>query len=587
MGSIVINNEFWINDKKIKIISGAVHYYRIVPEYWEDTLLDLKEMGCNTVETYVPWNLHEPYQGSYDFLGIKNIEEFLLLANRLGLYVIIRASPYICAEWEMGGLPAWLLKYPRIRLRTSDEQYLKCVEQYFSVLLPRLSKYQITQSGSIILAQLENEYGSYGEDKDYLSALYSMMRKYGIEVPIFTADGTWMEALNAGSFLKENVFPTGNFGSMAKENIAVLKDFMKIHQINAPLMCMEFWDGWFSRWNQKIIKREPDEFVESAQEMMELGSINFYMFQGGTNFGWMNGCSARKEHDYPQITSYDYDAILTEYGTKTEKYHRLRMLITGKTERLPDRRQTKEYGKIIKNRSVSLFDTLETIAISQSSDWPLTMEELDHYYGYIIYHHKFKSFADNLRMRIIDGRDRAKIYLNNTEIATQYQEEIGDEVILPTKNNSDNDLKILIENMGRVNYGSKLEADSQRKGIRNGVILDIHFVKKWQHYCIDFNRLDLLAWQNGYQNGPGFHEYLLKIDEVKETFVDLEGFGKGVLFVNGHHCGRFYDVGPTLSLYVPGSFLKKGNNQIIIFETEGRYRDCIMLMDKPKFLSFE
>ena len=198
MGSIEVNKEFFINGNKVKIISGAVHYFRIVPEYWRDTLLDLKAMGCNTVETYVPWNLHEPYQGKYDFSGIKDIETFLKLAEELELFVILRASPYICAEWERGHWPAWLLKYPRIRLRTNDKQYLKCLDQYFSILLPKLSKYQITQNGPIILAQLENEYGSYGEDKEYLLAVYQMMRKYGIEVPLFTADGTWHEALNAG-----------------------------------------------------------------------------------------------------------------------------------------------------------------------------------------------------------------------------------------------------------------------------------------------------------------------------------------------------------------------------------------------------
>lgn len=329
---------------------------------------------------------------------------------------------------------------------------------------------------------------------------------------------------------------------------------------------------------------DPQEFVNSAQEMLSLGSVNFYMFQGGTNFGWMNGCSARKEHDLPQITSYDYDAILTEYGAKTEKYHLLREVITGKKERLPERRQTKNYGQIIKNRSVSLFSTLDCIAACHQSDWPLTMEELDHYYGYVVYQHTFKSYTDDLRMRIIDGRDRAKIYLDDQEIATQYQEEIGDEINLPTHSNDTHDLKILMENMGRVNYGSKLQAETQQKGIRNGVILDIHFTKKWKHYCLNFGHLDLLNWENGYQSGPGFHEYIFEADEVKETFIDLEGFGKGVVFVNGHHCGRFYEAGPTLSLYIPGSFLKKGINQIIIFETEGCYRDKIELIGQPKYL---
>ena len=213
------------------------------------------------------------------------------------------------------------LKEPDIHLRTNDICFMTHLEEYYSILIPMISKYQITQNGTIILAQLENEYGSYNEDKDYLQSLLKLMKTYGIEVPIFTADGTWDEALEAGSLLDENVFPTGNFGSNAKENIGILKEFMNKHQITAPLMCMEFWDGWFNRWNMEIIKRDPQDLVQSAKEMLELGSINFYMFHGGTNFGWMNGCSARKEHDLPQITSYDYDAILTEYGAKTQKYH--------------------------------------------------------------------------------------------------------------------------------------------------------------------------------------------------------------------------------------------------------------------------
>ena len=195
---------------------------------WEEELCKMKAGGIDIVSSYIFWIHHEEEEGKYDFSGIKDIETFLKLAEELELFVILRASPYICAEWEMGGLPAWLLKYPRIRLRTNDKQYLKCLDQYFSILLPKLSKYQITQNGPIILAQLENEYGSYGEDKEYLLAVYQMMRKYGIEVPLFTADGTWHEALNAGSLLGKKVFPTGNFGSQAKENITVLK---KIHGI--------------------------------------------------------------------------------------------------------------------------------------------------------------------------------------------------------------------------------------------------------------------------------------------------------------------------------------------------------------------
>lgn len=585
MGSIEIKKDFYINGKVVKIISGAVHYFRIVPEYWEDTLLDLIDMGCNTVETYVPWNLHEPKQGEYDFDGIKDIERFLSLAHQLGLYVILRASPYICAEWEMGGLPAWLLKYSGIRLRSDDEQYMKCLEQYFSILLPKVSQYQIHKNGSIILAQLENEYGSYGEDKEYLKKVFKLMRDYGIQVPVFTADGTWNEALEAGSLINGDVFPTGNFGSHAKENMEILEKFMQRHDIEAPLMCMEFWDGWFNRWNQEIIRRNPQEFIESVKEMLEIGSVNFYMFQGGTNFGWMNGCSARKEKDLPQITSYDYDAILTEYGAKTEKYHLMRELITGEQHRLENRRKTCSYGSVKCKNRVSLFSVIEQISTIIENSWPLTMEELDHYYGYVVYQHDFQSYTKQSRLRVIDARDRIQIYVNNKFIGVQYQEEIGDEILFETSLDNQNDLKILVENMGRVNYGAKLQADTQKKGIRTGVLIDIHFTKKWKHYCLNFNKTDAIDWSKEYIGGPAFHQFVFTIDEIpNETFIDVTNFGKGIVLVNGHHCGRFYQVGPTGSLYIPGPFLKRGENIIVIFETEGVFADEIILNDKPIYI---
>lgn len=583
MDRFEIKEEFLLNGQPFKILSGAIHYFRVDPSDWHHSLYNLKALGFNTVETYVPWNLHEPQKGTFHFEGILDLERFLKLAQELGLYAIVRPSPYICAEWEFGGFPAWLLNEPG-RMRSNNPTYLKHVAEYYDVLMEKIVPHQLANGGNILMIQIENEYGSFGEEKAYLRAIRDLMIARGVTAPFFTSDGPWRATLRAGSMIEDDILVTGNFGSKAKENFGMMQAFFEEHGKKWPLMCMEFWDGWFNRWNQEIIKRDPQEFVNSAQEMLSLGSVNFYMFQGGTNFGWMNGCSARKEHDLPQITSYDYDAILTEYGAKTEKYHLLREVITGKKERLPERRQTKNYGQIIKNRSVSLFSTLDCIAACHQSDWPLTMEELDHYYGYVVYQHTFKSYTDDLRMRIIDGRDRAKIYLDDQEIATQYQEEIGDEINLPTHSNDTHDLKILMENMGRVNYGSKLQAETQQKGIRNGVILDIHFTKKWKHYCLNFEHLDLLNWENGYQSGPGFHEYIFEAYEVKETFIDLEGFGKGVVFVNGHHCGRFYEAGPTLSLYIPGPFLKKGINQIIIFETEGCYRDKIELIGQPKYL---
>lgn len=463
MNEIKITEDFIINGEKVKLISGAVHYFRIVPEYWTDTLKDLIDMGCNCVETYIPRNLHEPFHNKFDFSYIKDLEKFIKLVDDLGLYLIIRPSPYICAEWEFGGLPAWLLKENNIRLRTDNEKYLSYVDNYYSVLIPKIAKYQWTKSGPIILVQLENEYGSYRENKNYLKKLHNMLLKYGIEVPIFTSDGTWPEALEAGSYTENGVFPLANFGSDPKTNIKELEKFKYKYGIKSPIMCMEFWDGWFNKWGQEIIRRDPIDLASDAKEMLDLGSINFYMFQGGSNFGFMNGCSARGEKDFPQITSYDYDAILTEAGQKTEKYHLLREIITKKSDILPNRRNLIQYDDIKLNRKVSLFSTLDTISKKIENTNTLSFENLDHYYGYVIYEHKFSTSNDELRMRIIDARDRAKIYLNDDYVKTQYQDEIGEEIILSAKKGEENNLKILVENMGRVNYGYKLEAYSQKK----------------------------------------------------------------------------------------------------------------------------
>ena len=215
----------------------------------------------------------------------------------------------------------------------------------------------------------------------------------------------------------------------------------------------------------------------------------------------------------------------------------------------------------------------------------MTMEELDHYYGYVVYKHCFSSYTKESRLRVIDARDRIQVYVNNHFVATQYQDEIGDEILFEASMNHQNDLKILVENMGRVNYGAKLQADTQKKGIRTGVLLDIHFTKKWKHYCLNFDKTDAIDWSKEYEGGPAFHQFIFIIeDEPQETFVDVSKFGKGVVIVNGHHCGRFYQVGPTGSLYIPGPFLKKGQNIIIIFETEGIFADEIILSDRPVYI---
>lgn len=586
MNTFEIQEDFLLNGRPFKILSGAIHYFRVAPTDWYHSLYNLKALGFNTVETYVPWNLHEPRKGEYHFDGILDLEKFLLTAQELGLYAIVRPSPYICAEWEFGGFPAWLLN-ESARIRSNEVVYLNHVADYYDVLMEKIVPHQLSNGGNILMVQIENEYGSYGEDKDYLRSIHNLMCERGITVPFFTSDGPWRATLRAGSMIDEDILVTGNFGSKAKENFDSMQKFFDEHDKKWPLMCMEFWDGWFNRWKEPIIQRDPHELAEAVREVLDQGSINLYMFHGGTNFGFMNGCSARGVIDLPQITSYDYGAPLNEQGNPTEKYYALQKMIH---DNYPDIQQmaplvkpSLENKNIPLTNKVSLFATLDTISEPIHSKYPKTMEELGQNTGYLLYRTTIEKDAEEERLRIIDGRDRSQLFVNQKLKATQYQTEIGDDVKVSLPQN-DNQIDVLIENMGRVNYGHKLFADTQRKGIRTGVMADLHFITNWQHYCLPLENCKKVDYSKEWQpNQPSFYRYEFNLSEVRDCFIDLSKFGKGIVFVNQTNIGRFWEVGPTLSLYVPGDLLNEGTNEIVIFETEGTFQPQIQLIKEPLY----
>ena len=490
MSKFEIKERFYLNDKEFQILSGAVHYFRMHPSQWEDTLFNLKALGFNTVETYIPWNIHEQYEGKFNFDGINDIEKFLKVAEDLGLYVILRPSPYICAEWEFGGLPPWLLKNKEIKLRSSDNKFIEKVCNYYKELLPRLVKYQVTNNGPVLMMQVENEYGSYGNEKEYLKIIASLMRESGVDVPLFTSDGTWMEALDSGSLIEDDIFVAGNFGSKSKENCQVLKEFIEQSGKDWPIMCMEYWDGWFNRWGEKIIHRDAIDLAEDVKEMLEIGSINLYMFRGGTNFGFMNGCSARGNRDLPQVTSYDYDALLTEWGNPTDKYYEVQKvvkLLYPHIEQLaPRKRILKNLGNYKVDGAASLMSIVSEISEEKYSIYPESMEDLDCNYGYMLYRTKIKNYYHDEKLKIIDAADRCHIYIDEEFINSQYQEEIGAEVEFKGKNKEIN-IDILVENLGRVNYGHKFNASSQRKGINGGVMVNNHFNSVWLQYPLSLS----------------------------------------------------------------------------------------------------
>lgn len=591
MGIFEIRDAFYLNGQPFKILSGAIHYFRIDPDDWYHSLFNLKALGFNTVETYVPWNAHEPHKGQFDFSGRLDIERFIQTAQSLGLYMIVRPSPFICAEWEFGGLPAWLLE-ENMRIRSSDPAFIKTVSQYYDRLLGILTRYQVDQGGPILMMQVENEYGSYGEDKTYLRAVRDLMKEKGVTCPLFTSDGPWRATLRAGTLIEDDVFVTGNFGSKASYNFSQMQEFFDEHGKKWPLMCMEFWDGWFTRWKEPVIHRDPEELAEAVHEVLELGSINLYMFHGGTNFGFMNGCSARGTLDLPQVTSYDYGALLDEQGNPTEKYYAIQKMMATYYPQYPQ--QEPLIKECLPARTLSLtaktglFGNVHNLAQVETSLYPKRMEELGQHTGYLLYETDVEMDAPEERLRIIDGRDRAQVYVNDRYLATQYQTEIGKDLLIAGDEKNSVNLKILLENMGRVNYGHKLLADSQRKGIRTGVCVDLHFHLQWKQYPLELQDLSWLDFSKEWQeNAPAFYRFDFRLDCVYDTYIDMMGYGKGAVFVNGHNLGRFWEVGPTTSLYVPHGFLKEGDNTIIVFETEGRYQETLQLVQQPTFLTIK
>ena len=578
MGNFEITDNFYLDGKPFQIISGAIHYFRIVPEYWQDRLEKLKAMGCNTVETYIPWNMHEPKKGEFHFEGMLDIERFVKTAQELGLYVILRPSPYICAEWEFGGLPAWLLAEDGMKLRVSYPPFLKHVQDYYDVLLKKIVPYQINYGGPVILMQVENEYGYYANDREYLLAMRDKMQKGGVFVPLVTSDGPFEENLNGGHL--EGALPTGNFGSKTEERFEVLKKYTD----GGPLMCTEFWVGWFDHWgNGGHMTGNLEESVKDLDKMLELGHVNIYMFEGGTNFGFMNGSNYYDELT-PDVTSYDYDALLTEDGQITEKYRRYRDVIA-KYREIPEVTFTTEikrkaYGTLPVKEKVSLFSVLDDLSAPVESSFPQSMEKLGQNYGYILYHSTLDTEEKLEKLRLWEANDRANIFVDQKPVTTLYDLELLKEKELDVTFERGADFDILMENMGRVNFGPRME--HQRKGIGQCVQVNGHMHNHWKQYTLPLDNIEKVDFSKEYKEGlPGFYRFTVDIDETADTFLDFEGWGKGCVFVNGFNIGRFWEIGPQKRLYIPAPLLKKGENEIIVFETEGKTRDTIVLKDEP------
>lgn len=575
-----IKDDFYLDGKPFKIISGAFHYFRTVPEYWRDRLEKLVNMGCNTVETYIPWNFHETNRGEFRFDGMRDIERFIALAQELGLYMIVRPSPYICSEWEFGGLPAWLLRDKNMRLRCSYKPFLDAVKDYYAVLIPKLAAHQYGSGGNIILVQTENEYGYYGNDKEYLAFLQNTMRKFGISVPFVTSDGPWNEA-SFKSGMTDGALPTGNFGSSGEWQFGQMRKFIGEEK---PLMCMEFWNGWFDAWGEEHHATAPETAAKELDELLKRGSVNFYMFEGGTNFGFMSGRNGGSKT--ADVTSYDYDAPLTEDGQITPKYELCKQIIAkyAPVRNIPLSQQIerKNYGEISLSEKVSLFATLKKISAPIKSPFPLSMEEIGQNYGYILYRAEIREYEALKDIRLENAADRVQGYYNGRNIFTAFAENISEKFEI-SADNLGGRVDLLCENIGRENFGTGLE--NQRKGILGGVVINDHRQFGYEIFPLplDENQISKIDFTAPYaESTPAFYKFEFEVETPCDTFLEAEGFGKGCAFVNGFNIGRFWEIGPQKRLYIPAPLLQKGKNVIILFETEGKSAESIILSDEPK-----
>lgn len=572
-----IKDKFYLDSEPFQIISGAFHYFRTVPEYWRDRLEKLVNMGCNTVETYIPWNFHEPRRGEFLWEGMRDICRFIETAKELGLYMIIRPSPYICTEWEFGGLPAWLLADRNMRLRCSYKPYLDAVHEYYRELMPRLAPYQIDRGGNIILMQLENEYGYYGNDTAYLEFLRDTMRELGITVPFVTSDGPWSEVIFKSGMV-EGALPTGNFGSGAEWQFGQMRKFMGDGK---PLMCMEFWNGWFDAWGEEHHTTAPEKAAAELDELLKRGSVNFYMFEGGTNFGFMSGRNCGNKT--ADVTSYDYDAPLTEDGQITEKYELFKSVISKyrsfKQIPLTTEIRRKGYGEIACSGSADLFSVIEKISTPVRSAYPLSMEELGQNYGYILY--RLHIHEEISGMWLENAADRVTCFCDGERLFDAEGDGLHQKYE-PEKPVSGGVVDLLCENIGRENFGTNLE--DQRKGIVGGVKINDRRCFGYEIFPLPLDGEQIAALEFGgehLEGAPAFYRFDFDVDELGDTFLDTEGFGRGCAFVNGFNLGRFWEIGPQKRLYIPAPLLKKGANTIVLFENTGKAAEKISLSDKP------
>jgi len=542
-----------------------MHYFRIMPEYWQDRLLKLKEAGCNCVETYVCWNLHEKKEGEFDFSGWLDFRKYLDMANEMGLYAIVRPGPYICSEWEFGGMPWWILKYKDIELRCNNDRFKSVCTPYLEKVCEIMKPRLVSNGGNIIFVQIENEYGSYGNDKDYLYWLKSVYENNGIDCGFLTSDGETELHLRNGTL--DNVLASVNYRKDSERCIGMLRNFKK----DQPGAVLELWNGRAMHWGEKFERRDVEEVKESVRTALEYAElVNMYMFHGGTTFGFMNGSYYLRDGFHVQMSSYDVDAPLDEYGRRTPKYYAEQEVICKKMGKeivntatdttLAEYKDINFVGECNLKESGINVESLKSLVAKP-------MEFFDQGYGYIVYETTFFSDSEGGIICLPEFHDFAHVYVDDKYVASfdLHSEKKSVEV-----ESGEHKIAILVENSGRPNFGPNLK---NHKGLLGNVVINDKLYNSYSNlfgytvYKLPLESLPEKFSGKAVENTPAFYKYELNVEEASDTVMHIEGFTRGVAFINGFNLGRHWTIENSENkLFIPASLLKKGKNEIVVFD---------------------
>ncbi|XP_047457336.1 beta-galactosidase-1-like protein [Mugil cephalus] len=592
------NNCFLKDGRPFQYISGSIHYSRIPRFYWKDRLMKMYMTGLNAIQVYVPWNFHEAVQGIQNFTGDRDLEHFLDLANQTGLLVILRPGPYICAEWEMGGLPAWLLQKPNIILRSADTDYIEAVNNWLAVLLPKMKRWLYINGGNIITVQVENEYGSYYAcDYNYMRHLRTLFRLFlGEDTVLFTTDGNTDREMTCGTL--EGLYATLDFGT--DTNVSVAFKRQRRFEPKGPLVNSEFYTGWLDHWGDPHAVVDAQKVSRVLGEMLAMGAnVNMYMFEGGTNFGYWNGA----DHDTrfrSVVTSYDYDAPLTEAGDPTEKLLAIRDVIAQFMQvpsgPMPPATPKFAYGFVTLRKVGNMSDLLNTLSPAGpvESQYPLTFEEIKQYYGYVLYRTTLPrdlSEPTPLISPLNGVHDRAYVSINGVFLGLLERDTA---LVMNVTGRQGDTVDILVENMGRVNFGSKI---NDYKGLLSNLILGKDVLTGWKIYPLDIDGAIAGGWPHSGSKksvlapwrdspaGPAFYMGTLQPNGLSwDTFLKLSEWTKGQVWINGVNLGRYWPArGPQQTLYVPGPLLSTSvPNNITVLELERAPAHLrVLFMDRP------